>query len=186
VINHDDEDEQVLKRVQAFDRETLAAIYDRYQRPIYIYIARQVGEEETARDLTADVFRRLLQALKQGNGPSTNLKAWLYRTAHNITVDYFRRQSYRRHLPLIAAADISSEDPVIVAERHLQTAEVAEAWQSLTPDQQQVIALKFMHELDNSEIAAVLHKEIGAVKSLQHRALAALRRELEQREKVVA
>ena len=76
-----------------------AAAYDQYHLPIYRYIYRQVGEVETARDLAAETFRHLLTAVKQGNGPGDNLKAWLYQTAHHLVIDYYRRQKHRNHLP---------------------------------------------------------------------------------------
>lgn len=169
-------------RATSLDRRALAAIYDEFRQPIYGYIYRQIEEVETARDLTADVFRRLLQASVDGRGPDRNAKAWLFRTAHNVVVDYYRSQQVRRDAPRQLEHATLSEDPVELAERHLQAAEVLDAWHHLTPDQQQVIALKFMQELSNEEVAAIMDKPVTAVKSLQHRALAALRRQLEQRE----
>lgn len=79
----------LLSRVQAFDRQTLADVYESYQPLIYSYIFRRVGDVETARDLTADVFKHLLQALQEGNGPEQSLRAWLYRAAHNQVIDYY-------------------------------------------------------------------------------------------------
>jgi RNA polymerase sigma-70 factor (ECF subfamily) len=156
----------------------LAAIYDAFHLPIYRYIYRQVSDVEAARDLTADVFHRLLQALQKGNGPSQDSKAWLYRTAHNIVVDYYRRQQHCDHLPLfdnIVDTDVSlAED----AETRLRAGAVRQALVALTPDQRQVIALKFLAGLTNQETAQVMEKPVGAVKSLQHRALEALRRQL--------
>jgi RNA polymerase sigma-70 factor (ECF subfamily) len=167
-----------LRRARAFDRAALAAIYDDYHQAIYRYIYRQVGEVETARDLTADVFQRLLQAFQQGKGPEQNVRAWLYRTAHNGVVDHYRRQKYRQHLPLQEDLINVSDDPVAQAEGHISAAEVRSALQHLTPDQRQVLVLKFLEEFSNQEIAVVLNKPVGAVKSLQHRALAALQRHL--------
>ncbi|MEW5958538.1 MAG: sigma-70 family RNA polymerase sigma factor [Chloroflexota bacterium] len=167
-----------LQPGRAFDRAALAAIYDDYHQPIYRYIYRQIGEVEAARDLAAEVFHRLLKALQQGGGPDQKLQAWLYRTAHNAVIDFYRRQQHRRHLPLHETLVNTADDPVRWAERRLLAAEVRTALQQLTPDQQQVIALKFFAELSNEETAVVLDKPVGAVKSLQHRALAALQRQL--------
>jgi RNA polymerase sigma-70 factor (ECF subfamily) len=181
-----DHDQNRLQQAQALDRAALAAIYDDYHQPIYRYIYRQLGQVEPARDLAADVFHRLLKAFRQGRGPDRELQAWLYRTAHNVVVDYYRRQQYRRHLPLDETMVNGADDPVRQAESHIAAAEVRTALQQLTPDQQQVIALKFFAQLSNQETAAVLHKPVGAVKSLQHRALAALQRQLSKtREKVL-
>ncbi len=160
------------------DGDRLAAIYDEYYQLIYRYVYRQVGDVETARDLTAEVFHRLLRTAQSGRSPDRHPKAWLYRTAHNIVVDHYRRQQHRRHLPLDEELVDTDDDPAGTAERRLAGAQVRAALRHLTPDQQQVIVLKFLEGLSNQEVAAVLDKPVGAVKSLQHRALAALRRQL--------
>jgi RNA polymerase sigma-70 factor (ECF subfamily) len=167
------------------DRPALAAIYDEFHPAIYAYIYRQVEDADTARDLAADVFRRLLQAVRHGDGPSTDIKAWLYRTAHNLVVDHYRSRQFRRHEPLNVDFTGIGDDPASIAERHVAAAEVLKAWRQLTDDQQQVIALKFMQELSNEETAAVMGKPVSAVKMLQHRALAALRRLLAETEEPV-
>jgi RNA polymerase sigma-70 factor (ECF subfamily) len=169
---------RTLGRERALDGDRLAAIYDEYYQPIYRYVYRQVGDVETARDLTAEVFHRLLRAAQGGGSPDRNSKAWLYRTAHNIVVDHYRRQQHRRHLPLEDELINAKDDPAGTAERHLSAAQVRAALQHLTPDQRQVIILKFLEGLSNQEVAAVLDKPVGAVKSLQHRGLAALQRQL--------
>jgi RNA polymerase sigma-70 factor (ECF subfamily) len=160
------------------DKDRLAAVYDEYYQPLYRYIYRQVGDVETTRDLTAEVFHRLLRAVQRGTSPDQHLAAWLYRTAHNIVVDHYRRQEHRQHLSLDEALINADDDPVGTAERRISAAQVRAALQHLTPDQRQVIVLKFLEGLSNQEVAAVLEKPVGAVKSLQHRALAALQRQL--------
>ena len=174
-----------LQETRVLDRKALASIYDEFYRPVYSYIFRQVESVETARDLTADVFHRLLQAISAGTGPDRNVKAWLLRTAHNLVVDYYRGQQVRRRRPLSLDFLAAADDPVAIAERNAQTAEVLAAWHHLTADQQQVIELKFMQELSNVETAEIMGKPVTAVKMLQHRALAALRRQLDSvRERV--
>jgi len=162
----------------SFDQVALIAVYDAYHEPIYRYIYRQVGEAETARDLTADVFYRLLRAAQKNGALVPDAKAWLYRTAHNIVIDHYRRQKHRNHLPLNEDIAGGNDNLPNLAERNILTAQVRNALQHLTPDQQQVIALKFLHEMSNREVATVLDKPVGAVKSLQHRAIAALQRQL--------
>ena len=167
-----------LQRARSFDRQALAAIYDEFQQPIYRYIYRQVGDVEVARDLTADVFQRFLQALQKNQGPDDQLKAWLYRVAHNNVIDYYRRRQHRQHLPLDERVVEKSDGPAILAERNISANQVREALVQLTPDQREVITLKFLEGFSNGEVADLLNKPIGAVKSLQHRALAALQRQL--------
>jgi RNA polymerase sigma-70 factor (ECF subfamily) len=167
-----------LRRARAMDRGALTAIYDEYHPPLYRYIYHQVGEAETARDLTAELFQQLLQALHRGDGPTQNLRAWLYRVAHNLVVDYFRRQQHHRHLPLKEELVSQTPNPVELAEKNFAAAQIRSALTHLTPDQRQVIILKFLEEFSNEETASLLDKPVGAVKSLQHRALAALERYL--------
>ena len=167
------------------DRAALAAIYDEFHPAIYSYIYRHVEDVDTARDLAADVFRRLLQAVKHGDRPIDDVKAWLYRAAHNLVIDHYRGRQFRRHKALNVDFLGVGEDPVTIAERHVAADEVVDAWRQLTSDQQQVIVLKFMQELPNEETAAVMGKPVTAVKMLQHRALAALRRRLAEAEEPV-
>ena len=175
-----------LQRARAFDQTALATIYDDYHQPIYRYIYRQVSDVETARDLTSEVFHRLLKSLRKGKGPDQNLQAWLYRTAYNCVVDHYRRRQHRQHLSLQEELVDARDDPETLAEDHLSAQAVRAALQQLTPDQQQVIILKFLEGFSNQETAEIIDKPVGAVKSLQHRALAALQRRLSAvQEKVV-
>ena len=169
------------------DEAALTAIYDLHHKAIYRYIYRQVGEVEAARDLTADVFQRLVQATQQPGegsdaGPAGHVPAWLFRTARNVVVDFYRRQSFRRHLPLNETMVDHGADPTEDVERRLAVARVREALIELPDEQKDVILLKFLDGMSNQEVAQTLEKTVGAVKSLQHRALAALQRRLVGRE----
>lgn len=182
----DDCDHTLLTQAKSFDQTALTAIYDNYHPPIYRYVFRQVSEVEVARDLTAAVFQRFLQAIQNGNGPDHQLKAWLYRTAHNIVIDHYRRQQYRQHLPLPENLLIADDNPEQMADHALSAEKVRAALQRLTPEQELVISLKFFEGLTNAEVAEILDKPIGAVKSLQHRALAALQRQLKPGEEILS
>lgn len=173
-----DHEQARLRQARVFDRAALAAIYDEYHQPIYRYIYRHVGEVETSHDLTAEVFQRFLQALQNGQGPDQEVSAWLYRTAHNAVVDHYRRQQHRQHLSLNEELVDAAADPVSMAEGHISVQQVRAALRQLTSDQQQVITLKFLEGLSNAEVATVLNKPLSAIKSLQHRALAALQHRL--------
>ena len=173
-----DNDEELLLKANALDRNAISAIYDAYQQPLYRYIYRQVGAVETARDLTSEVFSRFLHALNNQTGPTKQVKAWLYRVAHNTVVDFYRRQQHRNHLSLDDLFIYSDEDPVRDAELQMDAERVRLALTRLTSDQRQVISLKFFAGFTNQETAEVMDKPVGAVKALQHRAIAALQRQL--------
>ena len=158
--------------------EKLTEIYDEFHIPIYRYIYRQVSDVETARDLTSEVFQRLLQSVRNGSGPDHYPSAWLYRTAHNLVIDFYRRQQHRQHQPLQEEMPHPSSNPADSAERSITADRLRTVMQELTSDQRQVIILKFLEQKTNQETAEIMQKPLGAVKSLQHRALAAMQKML--------
>jgi len=183
----DDFEDRQLERARAFDKAALAAIYDTFHPKIYGYIYRRVGDVEISRDLTSELFRRFLQTVKQGNGPEQQLQAWLYRSAHNIVIDHYRRQKHRNHLQLDDQLIGQDSELEQITEQQLQIEKLRGAIRTLTAEQQQVVTLKFLEGFSNGEVAAMLDKPIGAVKSLQYRALHSLQRELTaQKEQVLA
>jgi RNA polymerase sigma-70 factor (ECF subfamily) len=172
----------LLERAREYDPEALGEIYDGYSEKIYYYIYRYLGETRLAEDLTAQVFLKLLEAIKASQGPRTHLSAWLYRVAHNLVVDHFRRRPQAESLPLEEELVAAPEDVTVVMEKKLAQQQLRAAISHLTVDQQQVIVLKFFEGLSNAEVGQVLGKTEGAVKSLQHRALNALHRIMEKEE----
>ena len=147
---------------------------------IYRYIYRRLGNKGRAENIASETFTRLLDAFKNGKGPSDGVLYWLYRVAHNLVIDLYR-QSDREPLPLYEQI-LSDQDPQ-PEEGMLQVQEQARvrwALAQLTEDQQQVLELKFIEGLDNKQVAAILQKTVGSVKSLQHRGLASLERILDQ------
>jgi RNA polymerase sigma-70 factor (ECF subfamily) len=172
-------EQDLLKGIQAFDLACLAAVYDQYSPGLYRYAMRLLGDISLAEDCVAETFARLLKALRAGRGPSQNLRAYLYRVAHNWITD-----QYRRGPPPASVLDEDlpageGTDPAVQADLNLEQRRVRAALQLLTADQRQVVSLRFLEGWENEEVAAALRKPVGAVKALQHRALAALRRLLQ-------
>ena len=170
-------EEALLRLARAFDQTALAEVYDRYNTGIYYYALRLLGDPALAEDCAAETFSRLLRALRDGGGPTDNLKAYLYRSAHNWITDYYRRTP---PLPLDPDSNLvqPDSDPCEQAEKSIVQGRVRAAVRLLTPDQQQVVALRFVEGWDLDEIAVCLKKPIGAVKALQHRAIASLQKML--------
>lgn len=166
----------LLKRAQAYDEEALGTIYDQYAPAIYKYLYRRVHDAQVAEDLTGEVFARMLQAIRSEKPWHTSFQGWLYRIAHNLVVDYYRRQppvpASALHEELVADED----DPDSALAETLSYRRLEAAIRFLTPDQQQVLALRFGEQLTVREIAEIMGKNVGAIEALQHRALAALRR----------
>jgi RNA polymerase sigma-70 factor, ECF subfamily len=169
-------DQALLERAQRFDHEALAEIFDRYNAGIFRYAMRLLGDSELARECMSETFSRFLKTTRQGAGPTDYLQAYLYRIAHNWITDYYRSKT-PPSLPLDPElrAATSEEPPQAVADQ-LELQQVRSALALLTPDQRQVITLKYLEEWENEEIARALNKPVGAVKSLQHRAIESLRR----------
>jgi RNA polymerase sigma-70 factor (ECF subfamily) len=169
----------LLQRAQQWDEAALAQIYDTYAPAIHRYVYRRTGHVDTAEEITAETFHRFLVALKHGSGPIDYLSAWLYRVAHNLIVDFYRRQPVQEPAMLENVVLAGGDQGVEHLERQMRVDQARAALRQLTPLQQQIITLRFLEELSNEEVARVVERTEGAVKALQHRALNSLRRLLE-------
>ena len=177
-------EKQLLRRARKLDRDTLAEIYDRYSPGLYRYAMRLLNDDIQAEECVADTFSRFLHILQGGGGPQEHLQAYLYRIARNWVTDHFRRQPPLPLDPEFPVAGDSSDEPPSVVDGILRRERIRRALMHLTPDQRQVILLRYIEGWSNAEVAAAVEKPIGAVKSLQHRALRALHRLLsDDREK---
>jgi RNA polymerase sigma-70 factor (ECF subfamily) len=166
-------EQELLTQAGQFDTRALTEIYDLYSPRLYRYAMRLLGDDCAAEDCVSETFSRFLKALQAGKGPRDYLQAYLFRTAHNLVVDHYRRQPLTEELTY----DLPNvEDTENAAEHNLSQNRVRAALLKLTEDQQQVVSLKFLEGWENEEIAHALHKPVGAVKSLQHRALAQLQK----------
>ncbi len=155
-------------------------MYRRHAHAVFRYVFYRVGDRAVAEDMVGDVFVRALEGLPAYRDTGRPFEAWLYRIAQARVVDHYRRQSVRLVAPLdeqLVAADAT--DPAQTAAHQDDVRRAWEALSSLTEDQQQVISLRFLAGYSIAEAARVLEKTEGAVKALQHRALASLRRLLE-------
>ena len=170
----------MLERAKAYDPTALSEIYDRYSGRIHNYICRRVGNVQLAEDLTAEVFVRMLQAAQSDRFARTSLSAWLYRIAHNLIVDHFRSQPQAEVEAWDERLGVAVDDPTVAIEAKLAQQGLRAALSHLTEQQQQVIVLRFGEGLSGPEIAEILDTSEGAVRSLQHRALASMRRVMER------
>ena len=170
---------ELLQRARHFEPQALAHIYDRFSPGLYRYAMRLLGDENLAEDCVAETFTRFLETLKAKGGPKMYLQAYLYRTSRNWIADHYRRKSSSEEVLRDEIKDerIGSEEK---AEQVMEQERVRKALLKLTPDQQQVVVLKYLEGWKNEEIALALQKPIGAVKSLNHRALGRLKRVFEK------
>ncbi len=172
----DSKPELLLKKALQYDQNALAEIYDLYSDALYAYAFKHVGLSQVAEDLVAETFSRFLKALERGGGPKDHLRAYLYRITHNLITDSYRREPPP---PLELAEELlpsKGADPGSVVENIQDADRVRNALRLITPEQSQVITLRFLEGWSGPEIAQALDKSLGSIKALQHRGLAALER----------
>lgn len=179
------EEKELLQRVRRMEESALALVFDTYYAPLYRYLYIHLGHGPTAEDLTAEVFRVLLDKTAAGQGPTEYLRAWLYRVAHNLMVDEIRRRKHHEHVALDEALEealIGDSGPAAALQNSAQKKVLWNALQRLSEKQRAVLTLKYLQGLGNEEIARALHMTQGTVRALQFRGLHALQRNLQSTE----
>ena len=170
------------EREQEEALEALTGAYEALFDRVVRYVALRTGDTAEAEDLAGEVFLRALRNLRAYRRERGPLQAWIFRIAHNLTVDYLRRRARRPTTPLQSApTQRAPDDPQERAVLSLQMEEVRQALRELSPAQQEVIALRFFAGLSASEAGQVMGRSPGAVRELQYEALKALRRILARR-----
>lgn len=169
-------DSLLIQRARRGDPQAVAEIYETYQPAIFRYLYYRLGNTAEAEDLTAEVFVRLVTNIHGYEERGRPLLAWLYTIAHNRLANHRRHADYLQMLPLDEALDAVDGPANDGADWRLAQHEIKAALDQLTEPQRQVVWLKFMEGYSNAEVAAVVGRDENAVKSLQHRALAAMRR----------
>ncbi len=175
-----DEDVGTLVQRARHDREAFGALYELYVARIYNYIYYRTGNHQDAEDLTAQVFHRALGHIDNYNERGVPFSAWLYRIAHNLVANWHRDRSRRNILPLdeFIPSSHPADVPEAAAEDRADQEMLLKALRRLPADRQQLLILKFVDRLSNAEIGQIMDRTEGAVKSLYHRTLAALKDEL--------
>jgi RNA polymerase sigma-70 factor (ECF subfamily) len=169
--------DKLLERARKLENEALAELHDQLYPVIYRYVHFRIDEDQVCEDLTSEVFLRFLNALRKKGRAIEDARAWMLGTASNLVHDYYRVK-YRRPVENIEDHEslVSLQDTESAIEHRATLSDVRRAILHLTPDQQNVLALRFSQEFSLEETAKIVDKSINAVKVLQFRALAALRR----------
>jgi RNA polymerase sigma-70 factor, ECF subfamily len=167
----------LVERAQTGDRDAVEELYLLHFDRIYSYLHMSVGTRHDAEDLTTQRFVKMLESIGRFRWKSVPFSAWLFRIAHNVAMDHFRAR--RRWHPdddlpePDRGEEQSAEDQALASIGETSLLRLIER---LSPEQRQVLTLKFVFRFSNGEAAAILGKSEGAVKSLQHRALSSLQR----------
>ena len=170
--------DRLVVEAQAGDPEAFGRIFDEFHGAIFRFVASRVGRPSDAEDLTQLVFVKALEALPRYEARGIPFGGWLFRLARNATIDHSRTN--REHTDLVAVAGRATEDrgPEGLAILRTDLDAVAAALQRLTPDQREVIALRFFGGLSPREVADLTGRNEGTIRGLQFRAIEALRRSL--------
>jgi RNA polymerase sigma-70 factor (ECF subfamily) len=172
-----DESDSALIAQAKEDPEAFGFLYERYVKSIYNYIYYRTSNHHDAEDLTARTFYRALKHMPRYVDRGAPFSAWLYRIAHNVVANWHRDRSRRQMIALdnLVLKSPPREGPIATVEKREEREQLLQAVRRLAPDRQQLLFLKFIEEMKNAEIAEVMGRTEGAIKSLYHRTLVALR-----------
>jgi RNA polymerase sigma-70 factor (ECF subfamily) len=176
------DDSACIKAAQA-DPNAFGELYERYVDRIYNYVYHRVGNVHDAQDLTSRTFYRALSHIGSYEDKGLPFSAWLYRIAHNLVANWHRD---RKRRPVIALDDLvlgslAEERPEAVTESRDNVGMLRQVIRQLDPVRQELLVLKFSEGLSNAEIGEVLGRSEGAIKSLYHRTLLAMRKAMRRK-----
>ncbi len=172
-------DAEVIEQAKG-DPEAFGVLYERFVERIYNYVYYRVGNHYDAEDLTARTFQRALANVANFETRGVPISAWFYRIAHNLVANFHRDRSRRQTIPLdsLVSQRAETESPPAAAEREERRRSLLKAIRGLPEERQQLLILKFNEYLSNAEIGELMDRSESAIKSLYHRTLLALRKDL--------
>jgi RNA polymerase sigma-70 factor (ECF subfamily) len=178
--------DQLIQQAKT-DPEAFGQLYELHVEKIYNYIYYRIGNRDDAEDLTARVFYRALNHIPHYKNKGVPFAAWLYRIAHNLVANWYRDQKRR---PTVALDSLNlqgnnRENPHHVAELANEHEILLAAVQKLPPLRQELLTLKYVERMSNAEIGQIMGRSEGAIKSLYHRTLVALKELLAEHENLV-
>ncbi len=175
-------EENAITRASQGDSDAFSLLYELNVNRIYNYVFYRVGSEVDAEDITSRVFFRAFGHISNYVDKGVPFSAWLYRIAHNLIANW-HRDNFRRHeVSLDEHIDLPQriEQPESTLEQTQEIELLLKGIRNLPDDRQQLLVLKFTEHLSNAEIAVIMKKSEGAVKSLYHRSLASLKDEMKK------
>ena len=180
-----DSQEEALVEKAKHDPEAFGELYGLYVDRIFNYAYHRLGNIHDAQDLTSRTFYRALRTIERYQNRGAPFVAWLYRIAHNLVANWHRDHSRRKVISLDELIIVSPSDgaPERLAERTEDVERLQQAMRKMNPDRQELLILKHSEGLSNAEIGRIMGRSEGAIKSLYHRTLLALKHELERGEK---
>jgi RNA polymerase sigma-70 factor, ECF subfamily len=177
-------DSELVDLAKAEDKDAFGELYERYVEKIYNYIYYRTGNHHDAEDLTARVFFRAMGHIDSYTERGVPFQAWLYRIAHNLVANWHRDRGRRKVIPLdeFISGSLRVDAPDHHAEDKEEREQLLAAIRRLPEERQQLLVLKFVEHMSNAEIGQTMDRTEGAIKSLYHRTLIALRDELQMQQ----
>jgi RNA polymerase sigma-70 factor (ECF subfamily) len=166
---------ELIRQAKKGDSEAFGELYMLHLERIYRHILYRVESAMEAEDLTEQVFVRAWQAIKKYRPEGPPFAAWLYRIAHNLVIDHYRTR--KDMAPLDSVSFTLADEalgPEEVLNKKSEVARLRKALSRLSQEQQQLVHLRFIEGLSHAQVARILDRSVGAVRVMQHRALAAL------------
>jgi RNA polymerase sigma-70 factor (ECF subfamily) len=172
--------EELVRRIHANDANAFEELYTRYSPRVFGYLYQRLnGNIEEAEDLTAEVFAKVYQKIDSFEVQGAPLSSWLFRIARNRLIDSVRRRPQQAQVELESAPQLTAGPVFRGVDQHLAMDLIKNGLARLTVEQRQVIILRFLEDKSLAETAALTQRTEEAVKKLQSRGLAALRRGVE-------
>jgi len=177
VLDKEFNEEDVLTRAAQGDRDAFGLLYERYLDRIFNYVYYRTGNLHDAEDLTARVFQRAMNHIKNYTDRGVPFSAWLYRIAHNLVANWHRDRSRRQEIPIndVPVLPSKGDHPERNLVRSQEESTLLKLIRRLPPERQNLLILKFVENMSNAEIGKIMGRSEGAVKSLYHRTLLSLR-----------
>lgn len=168
--------ENLVTRAIDGNTQAFGELYTYYVTKIYRYVYYNVHNKERAEDITQEVFLKAWKAIGTCKGKEKTFSSWLYRIAHNLIIDKIRKSQKKIAHEAELPEDV--RDMSEGMEISLEQRDLLKVIDVLSPNQRQVILMKFIENMDNREIAETMGKSTGAIRILQMRALEVLRNTL--------
>jgi RNA polymerase sigma-70 factor (ECF subfamily) len=173
-----DEIKELVRNAQAGDSASFAGLYEAFYGKIHRYVMFKTSNVTDAEDITEEVFLRMLESINSFKWQGYPFSSWLFRIAHNLVVDHYRKKGRQKTTPLEDANSMvgaSTYDMDRQLDVDLSMKDVYEAMDGLTKLQKEVLSLRFAAGLSVLETAESLGKKENAIKALQHAAVKKLR-----------
>ncbi len=176
-MNNELSDNDLVKQVQAGNREAMSQLYQRHRPAIYRYALSRVYNQQVAQDIVGEIFLRVVTYLPKYKVTGAPFTAWLFRIAHNTLITMAKKEGHFQQLPIetVEKPEYSGDHPDQLVEFQLNKEWIWAGLEQIDENQREVVILRFLVGLSLKETAHALEKSIGAVKTLQHRGILALR-----------